>query len=146
VDELSGALGPLAVALLVLVVLVVGVLSVSLRRRVLTRRLGGFDCSARRDDGRWVLGVAGFRGDCMAWYRVFRPDVRAGRTWHRREVEVVARRPPSGAEAFAVLPDAVVVECRHRGEHLELAMDGEAYTAFASWLESSPPGYRSDVA
>jgi len=140
------AILPLEVALGVLVLLALGVLLVSLRRRVITRRLGAFDCSARRAGGRWVLGVAGFRHDDMAWYRVFGVDVGAGRTWDRREIEVVRRRTPEGTEAFAVLPDAVVVECRHRDESLELAMSEEAYTGFASWLESSPPGYRADVA
>lgn len=143
---MDGVLLPLEIALAVLVLVALGVLLVSLRRRVLTRRLGAFDCSARRDDGRWVLGVAGFRRDDMAWYRVFGVDVGAGRTWDRRELEVVRRRRPQGTEAFAVLPDAVVVECRHRDESLELAMSEEAYTGFASWLESSPPGYRADVA
>ncbi|GAA2021380.1 DUF2550 domain-containing protein [Pseudokineococcus marinus] len=143
---MDSVLLPLELALAVLVLVAVGVLLVSLRRRVITRRLGAFDCSARRDGGRWVLGVAGFRRDDMAWYRVFGVDVGGGRTWDRREMEVLRRRRPEGAEAFAVLPDAVVVECRHREERLELAMSEEAYTGFASWLESSPPGYRADVA
>ncbi|WP_299034509.1 DUF2550 domain-containing protein [uncultured Pseudokineococcus sp.] len=137
---------PLEIALVVLLLVALGVLLVSLRRRVITRRLGAFDCSARREGGRWVLGVAGFRRDDMAWYRVFGVDVGAGRTWGRREIEVVRRRSPEGSEAYAVLPDAVVVECRHREQTLELAMSEEAYTGFASWLESSPPGYRADVA
>ncbi|MEJ5944851.1 DUF2550 domain-containing protein [Pseudokineococcus basanitobsidens] len=143
---MGGVLLPLEVAAGLLALVVLGVLLVSLRRRVLTRRLGAFDCSARREGGRWVLGVAGFRHDEMAWYRVFGVDVGGGRTWGRHDIEVLRRRRPQGSEAFAVLPDAVVVECRHHERQLDLAMSEEAYTGFASWLESSPPGYRVDVA
>ncbi|MEJ5914995.1 DUF2550 domain-containing protein [Pseudokineococcus sp. 1T1Z-3] len=143
---MDAALLSLEVTAVLLGLLGLVVLLFLVRRRGLTRRLGAFDCSARREGRRWVLGVAGFRGDHMVWHRVFGVDVGAGRTWDRHAVEVLRRRRPQGSEAFAVLPDAVVVECHHDGERLDLAMSEEAYTAFASWLESAPPGFRVDVA
>ena len=42
-------------------------------------------------------------------------------------------------------PGAMIVECRHDGVEIELAMSNDAYTGFASWLESAPPGQGVNV-
>lgn len=137
---------PLEVVLGVLLLLALGVAFVTLRRRVLTRRLGAFDCSARRPGEGWAFGLAGYGRDELHWYRTFGVAPRARWSWDRYDLSVRSRRRPEGGEAFAVLPDAVVVVCEHRGEVLELAMTEDAYTGFASWLESAPPGRNVNVA
>ena len=134
--EILGGLVLLGVLALVVVVL---------RRRALVGRIGTFDCSLRI--GRhWALGVARYEIDRLDWYRMFSFSVRPSCTFARGALDVVGRRDPLGGEALAVQPEAIVVECRHRGEDLELAMGRDAYTGFASWLESAPPGQNTNVA
>jgi hypothetical protein len=61
----------------------------------------------------------------------------------RRELEIVDRRVPEGAEAFALLSGAVIVRCRDgsdAGAIVEFAMGDDALTGFLSWLEAAPPG------
>jgi hypothetical protein len=61
----------------------------------------------------------------------------------RRELEIVDRRVPEGAEAFALLSGAVIVRCRDGsdgGTMVEFAMGDDALTGFLSWLEAAPPG------
>jgi hypothetical protein len=59
-------------------------------------------------------------------------------------------RDAEGAELVAVQPGAMVVECRLEvdgsGEEIDFAMGRDAYTGFASWLESAPPGQGVNVA
>ncbi|WP_092867028.1 DUF2550 domain-containing protein [Quadrisphaera sp. DSM 44207] len=146
----------LAVAVAAALVVLVLVLF-ALRRWLLTRTRGAFDCSvrlqgrpgARAGRGRqgrgWSQGVARFGSDRVDWWKVFSLSPRPGGTWARDDLSVVERRPPGHGEVDAVLPDAVVVRCCLRGRPLELAMTQEAYTGFASWLEAAPPGPRSRV-
>ncbi|WP_369053777.1 DUF2550 domain-containing protein [Kineococcus terrestris] len=142
--EIAGACALLLLLTLVLVVL---------RRRRLERRLGTFDCSVRRPaagHGRWALGVAAYRSDRLDWYRTFSLSPRPSCSYARGALDVVGRRDPDEQEAVAVQPGAIVVECRLRegllATDLELAMGEDAYTGFASWLESAPPGQNVNVA
>lgn len=113
-------------------------------RRLRELRVGGIDVALRdtRDDrGRgWHLGVAHYRGEEFAWYRVL--SLRSGPNWvvNRREVEIVQRREPSVAESYAMPPGATVLDLTGRSSELELAMGADALTGFLSWLESAPPG------
>ena len=134
-----------ACAVLLLVVLV----AVVLRRRRLTSRLGTFDCSIRQPRGsrrRWALGVARYETDRLDWYRTFSLSPRPSCTYARRALGVTLFREAEGSELIAVQPGAMVVECRHEGVEIELAMSNDAYTGFASWLESAPPGQGVNVA
>jgi len=134
-----------ACALVLLVVLVV----IVLRRRRLTSRLGTFDCSVRRPTGarpRWALGVARYEIDRLDWYRTFSLSPRPSCSFARGALDVSLWRDAEGGEVFAVQPGAIVVECRHSGGELDLAMSNDAYTGFASWLESAPPGQNVNVA
>ncbi len=123
------------------VLVVVGLL---LRRRVLTRQGGTFDCSLRVKPGRqgqgWTLGIGRYAGDSLEWYRVFSFGLRPREVFGRRDLEIVERRAPTGPEAFAVSAAAVVVRCRRDGGFLELALSPDALTGFLSWVESAPPG------
>ncbi|MGW6460130.1 DUF2550 domain-containing protein [Streptomyces sp. NPDC055078] len=149
------------VSVLVVVVLVgIGLFVFGLRRRLIQRSGGTFDCSLRwnvaaEPDGGpggtptgkgWVYGVARYSGDRIMWFRVFSYAPRPRRVLERSAIEVIARRTPEGEEELALLSDAVVLGCLHRGTRLELAMSEDALTGFLAWLEAAPPGQRVNVA
>jgi hypothetical protein len=120
------------------------------RRRFLTRGVGAFDCSLRLGGSSsangWRLGVARYEPDRIDWYRVFSASPRPAESFVRSELDVQDRRRPSGQETFAVLAGAIIARCRYRGALVELAMTEQAYTGFAAWLESAPPGQNVNVA
>ncbi|MEW2544973.1 DUF2550 domain-containing protein [Streptomyces sp. NPDC047002] len=148
----------MALALLVVALVVVlgalGLFVFGLRRRLIQRSGGTFDCSVRWNlpehpdpSGKgWVYGVARYNGDRINWFRVFSYAPRPRRSLERSAIEVVTRRAPEGEEELALLSDAVVLACVHRGVRLELAMSDDALTGFLAWLEAAPPGQRVNVA
>lgn len=145
---------------LVVALVLLGLFVFGLRRRLIQRSGGTFDCSLRwnvpEDSGDpeaaehngkgWGYGVARYNGDRLEWYRVFSYAPRPRRTLERSAIEVVDRRAPDGEEELALLSDAIVLCCRHRGTRLELAMSEDALTGFLAWLEAAPPGQRVNVA
>ncbi|MCP3816920.1 DUF2550 domain-containing protein [Streptomyces sp. A3M-1-3] len=144
----------LLVICLVVALVVVGLFVFGLRRRLIQRSGGTFDCSLRWDiaeggdpSGKgWVYGVARYSGDRIEWFRVFSYAPRPRRVLERSAIEVLARRAPEGEEELALLSDAIVLGCLHRGTRLELAMSEDALTGFLAWLEAAPPGQRVNVA
>ncbi|MFE1206670.1 DUF2550 domain-containing protein [Streptomyces sp. NPDC058762] len=144
----------LTVCGIVVALVVIGLFVFGLRRRLIQRSGGTFDCSLRwdapqQDDtgGRgWAYGVARYNGDRVEWYRVFSYSPRPRRVLERSAIEVAGRRLPDGEEELALLSDAVVLACLHRGTRLELAMSEDALTGFLAWLEAAPPGQRVNVA
>ncbi|WP_149181240.1 DUF2550 domain-containing protein [Streptomyces sp. TRM49041] len=144
----------LLVSALVVALVVIGLFVFGLRRRLIQRSGGTFDCSLRwnvpqEDDtsGKgWVYGVARYSGDQIAWFRVFSYAPRPRRILERSAIEVLDRRMPDGEEELALLSDSVVLGCLHRGTRLELAMSEDALTGFLAWLEAAPPGQRVNVA
>ncbi len=52
---------------------------------------------------------------------------------------MAGRRAPEGEEELALLSDAVILVCLHRGTRLELAMSEDALTGFLAWLEAARP-------
>jgi Protein of unknown function (DUF2550) len=130
----------------VAVVAVIAVGALAVRRRFITRRGGTFDCSLRLRPARsgkgWALGIGRYSGDSLEWYRVFSYATRPRRVMARRELQIVDRRVPEGAEVFSLLAGAVIVRCREgsdSGAILEFAMGEDALTGFLSWLEAAPP-------
>ena len=115
-----------------------------LRRRHITRPGGTFDCSLRLRDGQlgqgWSLGIGRYTGDVLEWYRVFSYATRPKRVLGRRDLKIVERRAPQGAEVVALLSGAVIVRCTGSGGPVDLAMTPDTFTGFLSWLESAPPG------
>lgn len=144
----------LTVCGLVVLLVVVGLFVFGLRRRLIQRSGGTFDCSLRWDvaenpdaSGKgWSYGVARYSGDRVEWFRVFSYAPRPRRALERESIEVAGRRLPEGEEELALLSDAVVLACLHRGTRLELAMSEDALTGFLAWLEAAPPGQRVNVA
>ncbi|MGW0996505.1 DUF2550 domain-containing protein [Streptomyces sp. NPDC002523] len=144
----------LTVCGIVVALVVVGLFLFGLRRRLIQRSGGTFDCSLRWDvserpdaNGKgWSYGVARYNSDRIEWFRVFSYAPRPRRTLERATIEVVGRRLPEGEEELALLSDAVILACIHRGTRLELAMSEDALTGFLAWLEAAPPGQRVNVA
>ncbi|MFD1662575.1 DUF2550 domain-containing protein [Streptomyces caeni] len=144
----------LTVCGLVVVLAAAGLFVFGLRRRLIQRSGGTFDCSLRwnvpeqRDtSGKgWGYGVARYSGDRVEWFRVFSYAPRPRRVLERSSIEVAGRRGPEGEEELALLSDAVILACHHRGTRLELAMSEDALTGFLAWLEAAPPGQRVNVA
>ena len=134
---------------IVLLLALLALLLFAVRRRFLQRQGGTFDCSirnsARPAPKGWMLGVGRYDRETIEWYRVFSFSPRPRLVIGRRDLEVVHRRPPSGAEALALLPDAVVLECCEAGRSVELAIGADALTGFLAWLESAPPGQPSSI-
>ena len=58
-----------------------------------------------------MLGIGRYAGDSLEWYRVFSYAMRPRRVLGRRDLQVVDRRDPHGAEVFSLLAGAVVVRC-----------------------------------
>ncbi|MFJ8313819.1 MULTISPECIES: DUF2550 domain-containing protein [unclassified Streptomyces] len=139
---------------LVVALVLVGLFVFGLRRRLIQRSGGTFDCSLRWNlpetpdtSGKgWVYGVARYNGDRIEWFRVFSYAPRPRRVLERSAIDVVARRLPDGEEELALLSDAIILGCTHRGTRLELAMSEDALTGFLAWLEAAPPGQRVNVA
>lgn len=135
---------PLAVVALLLMLLCLVLLLFVLRRYVLTRSLGTFDCSLRRESGHaaggWMLGVARYEADRLDWFRIFTMSPRPLRTLARGRLLIIERRWPDDHETDAVMPNSVIVRCAYGGAVLELAMSELAYNGFLTWLESAPPG------
>ncbi|MFF7156310.1 DUF2550 family protein [Streptomyces sp. NPDC008139] len=134
-----------------------GLFVFGLRRRLIQRPGGTFDCSLRPAPDQdaepaggggkgWVYGVARYSGDRVEWFRVFSYAPRPRRVLLRPAIEVLGRRDPQGSEELALLSDAVVLSCEHQGTRLELAMSDDALTGFLAWLEAAPPGQRVNVA
>ncbi|MEU6097875.1 DUF2550 domain-containing protein [Streptomyces sp. NPDC047079] len=139
---------------LVVALVVLGLFVFGLRRRLIQRSGGTFDCSLRWNvpeepdtSGKgWGYGIARYNGDRIEWFRVFSYAPRPRRVLERSAIEVAGRRAPEGEEELALLSDAVILACHHRGTRLELAMSEDALTGFLAWLEAAPPGQRVNVA
>lgn len=130
-------LGLVALALLVILALVV-------RRAVISRGLGAFDCSLRAETIRelspWRHGIARYGEEQLDWFRVFGVRPRPVESLSRRRLVILDRRDPEPQEINEVLPDWVVVRCGYGSVIVELAMSEGAYGGLAAWLESAPPG------
>lgn len=146
----------LTVCGIVVALVLVGLFVFGLRRRLIQRSGGTFDCSLRwnapersgdEENGKgWSYGIARYNGDRVEWFRVFSYAPRPRRILERSAIEVAGRRAPEGEEELALLSDAVILACLHRGTRLELAMSDDALTGFLAWLEAAPPGQRVNVA
>jgi hypothetical protein len=143
------------VVIAVLLVCLLGLGAFAVRRRLIQRPGGTFDCSARLSvpassaeaEGKgWIFGIARYNHDAVEWFRVFSYAPRPRRVLQRSLIEVLDRRTPEGQEELALLSGAVVLNCSHAGEPLELAMSEDALTGFLAWLEAAPPGQRVNVA
>ncbi len=142
---------PVAVVLLALFAAVcVLIVSLLVRRALLTRGLGTFDCSLRhetiRQRGHWMHGIARYGDDRLDWFRVFAVRLRAAESLARQRLVILDSRPPDPSESHSVLPGWVVVRCAYGAVIVELAMSEGDFNGLAAWLESAPPGQHVNVA
>jgi hypothetical protein len=118
----------------------------TVRRFLISGTVGSFDCSLRRSGASgWTVGVARYGQGRLDWFRIFSLSPRPSRAWPQSALSVVGQRHADGGEVFAVLPGALVVQCRVGDDDMELAMSQDAYVGFTSWIEAAPPGQRGSV-
>ncbi|HEY3878288.1 MAG TPA: DUF2550 domain-containing protein [Trebonia sp.] len=125
------------------------------RRYLLERSGGTVECALRQPagPGTWRLGVLSYEHDSLRWHGALGVLLRPEYVFHRRALQVVARRPAGPGETATLGPDRIVVEVSVKPqadglglspgtdvEHVELAMTDQALTGFLAWLEASPPG------
>src|SRR5262249_20735171 len=138
----------LLVAVLLLLALAAAVIAI--RRFLLERGGGTVECGLRvpAGSGAWRPGVASYHRDELYWYRALGILLRPTRTFARRSLRILSRRPASSAEAGVLGPGRVVVEIdTGSAGKVELAMTAEALTGFLAWLEASPPSsHLEDIA
>ena len=142
-----------------LILLVLAASGIAVRRFLLERGGARVECGLRRPGGSWRLGLASYQLDEFYWYRVFGFSMRPEQAFPRRDLAVVARRPPTEEEATILGPGRIVAECQlgasgggdGPGEAgapgtVDLAMAESALTGLLVWLEAAPPGSYLDVA
>ena len=139
-----------------LILLVLAASGIAVRRFLLERGGARVECGLRRPGGSWRLGLASYQLDEFYWYRVFGFSMRPEQAFPRRDLAVVARRPPTPEEVTILGPGRIVAECRlgasggagGPGEAggVDLALAESALTGLLVWLEAAPPGSHLDVA
>jgi hypothetical protein len=156
----GSVIGTLEIVAIVAGVVVVAVLLLAVRRWLIRRQGGTFDCSVRlsvspedpafpTDSGKgWVFGICRYTADAIEWYRMFSYAPRRRLVFPRHSIEVVGQRVPAGQEELALLAGWRVLECRRGGDGapFELGMSEDALTGLLSWLEAAPPGQHVQVA
>ena len=140
----------------VLVLIILAAVALASRRYLLERSGGTVECAMRSPagSGAWRLGVLSYQPDSLRWHGALGVLLRPERTFHRRALSVVSRRPADPSETVALGTERIVVEVSVKppgdtsgsppGELVELAMTDQALTGFLAWLEASPPGSHLD--
>ena len=130
------------------VVLCLAVAFIPMRRHLIRRGGGAFDCAVRfgplphpGDAAGWSFAVGRYRDLTVDLYRVFSYSPRPRTSLARRGFDVVARRDTAGEESRTLLPGWAVLECSAAGRVVELAMSTESMMAFLTWVEAAPPGW-----
>ncbi len=146
---MHGWLAVLVVVLLVAVLAAAALIALPLRRRVLARDGGLFECSVRLKTATpgagWVLGMARYNAEMLEWFRFFSYSTRPRASFLRNDVRVINSREPDPVEAVALYAGQQVVELVEHGgsgaggRTWEIAMATDSLTGFLSWLEAAPP-------
>jgi hypothetical protein len=139
-----------------LIVLVLAAAGIAARRFLLERGGATVECGLRQRGRSWRLGLASYQLDEFRWYGIFGVSMRPEQTFPRRDLAVVARRPPTEEEVTILGPGRIVAECQlgasggggEAGEAgtVDLAMAESALTGLLAWLEAAPPGSHLGVA
>jgi Protein of unknown function (DUF2550) len=143
-----------------LILLVLAASGIAVRRFLLERGGARVECGLRRPGGSWRLGLASYQLDEFYWYRVFGFSMRPEQAFPRRDLTVVARRPPTAEEVSILGPGRIVAQCQlgsgtgdgtrsdgtGSGGGVDLALAESALTGLLVWLEAAPPGSHLDVA
>jgi len=117
---------------------------IAARRFLLERSGATVECGLRRPGPKsrsWRLGLASYQLDEFRWYGIFGVSMRPEQTFPRRDLAVVARRPPTEEEVTILGPGRIVAECQlGASTTIDLALAESALTGLLAWLESAPPG------
>jgi uncharacterized membrane protein YgcG len=116
-----------------LILLVLAASGIAVRRFLLERGGATVECGLRRPGGSWRLGLASYQLDEFYWYRVFGFSMRPEQAFPRRDLAVVARRPPTQEEVTILGPGRIVVEC-------QLGANGANGASGASGASGGPGG------
>ena len=142
-----------AVVLLVLA----GLFAFGVRRRLIQRSGGTFDCNLRWE----VSRAGGGRNPAAKAGRTASPATTVTRSsgsgssptppapaasWSAAPSRCCERRPPQGEEELALSSDAIVLACAAPARGWNWRMSEDALTGFLAWLEAAPPGQRVNVA
>lgn len=145
-------MGDFLVPAAVILGLVLGVVALLggllVRRSILSRGVGAFDCSLRSSghaEG-WSFGLARYEQDRLDWFRLFALSLRPSRSLTRSQLTILDRRRPESPDRGLLEADWVLVRCTYETATLELGMSEMAYNGLATWLESSPPGEHVNMA
>ena len=134
----------LAVACGLVSTMLLVVLAVLVRRAILSRGLGTFNCSMRAETIRrsspWRHGIARYGDEYLDWFLVFGVRPIPAESLSRRRLVILGSRSAEPEETAEVLPDWIVVRCSYGGAIVELAMSEGAFNGLAAWIESAPPG------
>lgn len=132
-------------ALLILAVLAAA--GIAARRFLLERGGATVECGLRQRGRSWRHGLASYQLDEFRWYGIFGVSMRPEQTFPRRDLAVVARRPPTEEEVTILGAGRIVAECElGASATIDLALAESALTGLLAWLESAPPGSHLDVA
>jgi len=124
-----------------LILLVLAAAGIAARRFLLERGGATVECGLRQQGRSWRLGVASYQLDEFRWYGIFGVSMRPEQTFPRRDLAVVARRPPTEEEVTILGPGRIVAECQlGASTTIDLALAESALTGLLAWLESAPPG------
>jgi hypothetical protein len=119
-----------------LLVLVIG--AFLLRRYHLNRALGTFDSSIRLPPQGWRVGVCRYTDKNLEWLSLLSLSPRPRFRFLRSSLEVEGWRAPTEAERVRIQPGAIIVQLKHAGEPMELAMKYDVYAGLSSWIEAGP--------
>jgi hypothetical protein len=149
---LSFLLDSVAAVIVLVLLVVLGLGSLAVRRRVLSRAGGAFSCALRRKHAGevtprgWTLGVARYADDSVEWFRIFSWSPRPQARLDRRGLMINNRRVPEGMEAYALPHDSVVLSCTDASGLVDLGVPEASATGLLVWLEAVPPGARLESA
>ncbi|WP_298459385.1 DUF2550 domain-containing protein [uncultured Cellulomonas sp.] len=130
---MTGTLIAAVLGVLLLVLVVTAALGAS-RLRVLSGRIGAFECGTRPAGSAWTAGIAHYGAGRIEWWRSWSLAPRPALTWWRADLELLGRAPLDPAD-----PGTLVVLCRYHGDDLELSMSADALAGLTAWLEAAPP-------
>jgi hypothetical protein len=133
-----------------LFVVLAGLVALVVRRVLLRRGVGTFECSLRQESpqdgaGGWRLGVGRYERDRLDWFRLVTVSPRPARSLARGRLAILGRRAPERPELRSLAPGWVVVRCAYGALTVEFAMSEPAANGLATWLESGPPGQYADL-
>ena len=127
----------------VLAVFVVFVVWLIVRRRVLGRSGGLFECFWKRTSAppsSWALGFARYEDDMLQWFRGVSLALRPHATLNRTRTVVISQRAPGVGEAAMLADDNRIVTLTCDEQACDVAMPADALTGLLAWLDAAPPG------